>query len=277
MSDRRVARRGPRILIAGIMIASIAVPALDISARAQGDLNCDDFSTQEEAQAELDRTYPEDPNRLDSDEDGIACETQFDLDDSAPVNDRVRGGDNDAPSPTADTSDPLDGPVADPSPVVDSSSGPPPAPVPDRLSLLPADILAQVSNCTVVAVSRRGVAAAGCPGIGSLTFRIPDDAPPLSPTVVITPGAALATPRQPGASRQVDAAQAAQVAVSTRRDGQGDEDARSTSHWQHAHGGETALEVKTDDRGRSEGKRRKTRNRNAEETSQERSRASADG
>lgn len=277
MSDRWIARRGPRILVAGIMFALIAVPTLDISARAQGDLNCDDFTSQEEAQAELDRTYPEDPNRLDSDEDGIACETQFGLDDIASVNDRVRGGDNDAPIPTADTSDPLDGPVADPSPVVDSSSGPPPAPVPDRLSLLPADILAQVSNCTVVAVSRRGVAAAGCPGIGSMTFRIPDDAPPLSPTVVIAPGAALAAPRQPGASRQVNAAQAAHVALSTRRDGQGDEDGSSTSHRQHARGGETALEVKSDHRGRSEGKRRKSRNRNAEEISQESRRASADG
>jgi micrococcal nuclease len=40
-----------------------------------GDLDCSDFSTQEEAQAVLDRD-PSDPNRLDgTDNDGIACES----------------------------------------------------------------------------------------------------------------------------------------------------------------------------------------------------------
>ena len=36
-------------------------------------VDCDDFATQPEAQAELDRD-PTDPNRLDGDGDGVACE-----------------------------------------------------------------------------------------------------------------------------------------------------------------------------------------------------------
>ena len=38
------------------------------------DLNCADFATQQEAQAELER-HPSDPNNLDADGDGVACET----------------------------------------------------------------------------------------------------------------------------------------------------------------------------------------------------------
>jgi hypothetical protein len=38
-----------------------------------GDLDCADFATQEEAQAELEKD-PSDPNRLDADDDGKACE-----------------------------------------------------------------------------------------------------------------------------------------------------------------------------------------------------------
>jgi hypothetical protein len=45
------------------------------SAPSGGDLNCDDFATQEDAQAELDAD-PSDPNGLDGyDDDGIACES----------------------------------------------------------------------------------------------------------------------------------------------------------------------------------------------------------
>ena len=40
---------------------------------ASGDLDCADFASQEEAQAEFDED-PDDPNRLDEDDDGIACE-----------------------------------------------------------------------------------------------------------------------------------------------------------------------------------------------------------
>ena len=43
------------------------------SARAQNDLDCSDFDFQEDAQAELDKDRS-DPNNLDADNDGIACE-----------------------------------------------------------------------------------------------------------------------------------------------------------------------------------------------------------
>jgi hypothetical protein len=42
-------------------------------ALAQDQYDCADFSSQEEAQAELDRD-PSDPSNLDADNDGIACE-----------------------------------------------------------------------------------------------------------------------------------------------------------------------------------------------------------
>jgi hypothetical protein len=52
------------------MLCLLAIPAA-----AQDDLNCDleDFDSQAAAQAELERD-PSDPNRLDADDDGIACE-----------------------------------------------------------------------------------------------------------------------------------------------------------------------------------------------------------
>ena len=50
-------------------------PSADPSASsaADGDLNCDDFASQAEAQAQLE-TDPGDPNDLDEDNNGIACE-----------------------------------------------------------------------------------------------------------------------------------------------------------------------------------------------------------
>ena len=55
---------------------------------SQGDLDCADFATQPEAQATLDAD-PTDPNGLDADDDGIACEepgtTEDQYDDGAAV------------------------------------------------------------------------------------------------------------------------------------------------------------------------------------------------
>jgi len=65
----------PRVKIAAfavVIATALGVGVLVPAAGAQ-DLNCDDFATQEDAQAVLDGT-PGDPNGLDSDEDGIACE-----------------------------------------------------------------------------------------------------------------------------------------------------------------------------------------------------------
>lgn len=52
-----------------VVLLVLAAPAF-----AQADLDCDDFATQAEAQAELDRD-PSDPHGLDSDGDGVACES----------------------------------------------------------------------------------------------------------------------------------------------------------------------------------------------------------
>src|SRR5919107_810226 len=53
------------------MFVCIAVSAH--KAEAQNIFNCSSFATQEEAQAEFNRD-PSDPNNLDGDNDGIACE-----------------------------------------------------------------------------------------------------------------------------------------------------------------------------------------------------------
>ena len=51
---------------------------------AHADLNCSDFPSQAAAQAEL-RRDPSDPNRLDADRDGIACESNRAPRDTTPV------------------------------------------------------------------------------------------------------------------------------------------------------------------------------------------------
>ncbi len=55
----------------------------------QGDMDCADFASQAEAQAALDAD-PSDPNGLDADDDGIACETP--ADDGATDDGTVTGG-----------------------------------------------------------------------------------------------------------------------------------------------------------------------------------------
>ncbi|GAB3139081.1 excalibur calcium-binding domain-containing protein [Amycolatopsis stemonae] len=65
-----------RALTTAAAVAGIALlgPVPFASAQTAGDLDCSDFHYQEEAQAVLDAT-PGDPNNLDSDHDGIACES----------------------------------------------------------------------------------------------------------------------------------------------------------------------------------------------------------
>jgi hypothetical protein len=43
--------------------------------RRAGDMNCSDFHSQGDAQAEV-RSDPSDPNKLDTDKDGFACESK---------------------------------------------------------------------------------------------------------------------------------------------------------------------------------------------------------
>jgi hypothetical protein len=182
MSRLRIQRAGLSIL-ALVMLGGV-------DAHAQADLNCDDFATQFDAQMSLNSTYPDDPNRLDADGDWIACENYFGLSaaDEARVipADRVSGAA--PPTPT---------PVSEPTrtPVVDEPASPQ-APVPTTASVStridpPADLMAQVEACEVVTVSSRSIAAAGCPGVGSIVLRPPAGTPRMRSQVIIRPGAAL--------------------------------------------------------------------------------------
>ena len=56
-----------------LVLALAAVALIGGPAAAQDTMNCDDFTYQEEAQAVLDAD-PTDPNNLDDDDDGLACE-----------------------------------------------------------------------------------------------------------------------------------------------------------------------------------------------------------
>ena len=55
-------------------VAMVVTLVLAPAAMAQQDLDCSDFATQEEAQAVFNQDTS-DPNRLDADNDNIACET----------------------------------------------------------------------------------------------------------------------------------------------------------------------------------------------------------
>ena len=79
-------------LAAAAVAASVALAA-PASAGTE-DRDCPDFSSQAEAQAAFD-AVPGDPERLDRDNDGIACESQFGEPDS--------DSDSDSPPPEEDT------------------------------------------------------------------------------------------------------------------------------------------------------------------------------
>lgn len=171
-----------------------------VNAGAQADLNCEDFATQPEAQASLNRSYPDDPNRLDADKDWIACEDHFELTDAEAARvvpaDRVNRADQPTPEPepASAADDSASAPTASAAPVGVSTRIEP-----------PADLMAQVASCEVVAVSSRSIAAAGCPGVGSIVLRPPAGTPRMRSQVIIRPGAALAAAHE----RTVTAAQTA--------------------------------------------------------------------
>ncbi len=56
-----------------LAITTLTLAMTTVSPAHAVDLDCADFATQAEAQAELDAD-PSDPNGLDADDDGIACE-----------------------------------------------------------------------------------------------------------------------------------------------------------------------------------------------------------
>lgn len=86
--------------IVSVMFFSLLVLSFGATAAfAQEDLDCADFATQEEAQAEYDAD-PSDPHGLDADDDGVACE---DLMPGGVEDDDVTGADDDVLADTGAT------------------------------------------------------------------------------------------------------------------------------------------------------------------------------
>ena len=56
--------------LGGILLGAFAMPSL-----ALADMDCKDFGSQEEAQSYFEANGPGDPDGLDRDNDGIACES----------------------------------------------------------------------------------------------------------------------------------------------------------------------------------------------------------
>ena len=67
-----VTKRILTAILAIVLLVTVAISNTSVSAKQTGDLDCEDFQTQEEAQAVLDAD-PSDPNNLDPNGDGIAC------------------------------------------------------------------------------------------------------------------------------------------------------------------------------------------------------------
>ncbi|MFT4041033.1 MAG: hypothetical protein QM692_22825 [Thermomicrobiales bacterium] len=214
--------------------AGFAAPG---SLHAQQDLNCEDFGSQADAQASLNSTYPDDPNRLDADHDWVACENYFKLSDADEArvipSDVVNGGANGADqAPTgADSGNqnqnqnqgqnqsppPQDQPT--PAPVAPAPSPETPAPVATTIGVNsrvdpPADLMAQVADCEVVTVSTRSIAGAGCPGRGVVILHPPAGTPRMRSSVTIRPGAMFAA-----APRSASAAQEAVASDNSERAG----------------------------------------------------------
>ena len=99
-----------RIRIIAVTIAVAALTTLPLAgvAQAQPDRDCPDFATQQEAQAAFD-SRPGDPERLDGDDDGYACESRFgEPSGSAPSGSAPSGSGRDSGSrggPAADSGD----------------------------------------------------------------------------------------------------------------------------------------------------------------------------
>jgi hypothetical protein len=98
-------RRIPLLLAVAVVLALTAAPAAFAQANDQ---NCADFASQAEAQAHLEAD-PSDPDNLDADDDGQACESfDFGASDGGPRHNRTRG--TRCPSPVRATPSSRSGP-----------------------------------------------------------------------------------------------------------------------------------------------------------------------
>jgi hypothetical protein len=185
-----------------VVLASVVVSPRRAAAQMEFDFNgdgsvtCADFEDEfpdtftDEATEAL-RQYPDDLSNLnrDSEDDDIACEGQ-------PASGEPESGRPESESPPAQTPVP-ESPA--PAPVAAA-----PAPSSAEAADLPADVMARVEGCAVIAISPHDVVGAGCPGVGVVTYRVPDGAPLLEGTVIMNPGAAQAA--EAGPTREATAA-----------------------------------------------------------------------
>lgn len=178
----------PRLVLRTSLSLLVLVMLAGAKVSAQDELNCGDFKNQPEAQASLNDSYPDDPNRLDADKDWIACEDFFKLTDEEAARvvpaDKVNSASQSTPEPTSAPAADDAAPTATALPTATAGTSARVDP--------PADLMAQVASCEVVAVSSRSIAAAGCPGVGSIVLRPPAGTPRMRSQVIIRPGAALA-------------------------------------------------------------------------------------
>lgn len=183
---------------AGGLLLTLLLVAPGHAVLAQDDVNCGSFASQSEAQNSLNQSYPNDPDQLDGDGDWIACEDYFNLTEKEAK--RVIPADKVNQGTAANSADPLDGPP--PSTVTPPPASEAPAPTSAAVDV-PAEIMAKVEKCAVITVSTRSVAAAGCPGVGTIIERLPAGSPRMRPGVIIHPGAALAPAERPSTPRSI--------------------------------------------------------------------------
>jgi Excalibur calcium-binding domain len=132
-----------RTVVASVVVAVAATLPLAGMASAQaGDRDCPDFATQAEAQQALD-SRAGDPERLDRDKDGIACETEFAGDPAAAPSESGRPAATPAPAATGQV-------TVVPKGAVDTGDG---------TSTGPSMLLALAGAATVGAASVGGIAA----------------------------------------------------------------------------------------------------------------------
>jgi len=113
-----------RLIVLALFALFVPTFGMVTSVGAQG-LNCGVFATQEEAQAVL-NADPSDPNGLDPDFDGVACESTGIVDEPAPPPDPTE-----APAPAPDPTEapaPAPDPTQAPAPAPDPTQAPAPAP-----------------------------------------------------------------------------------------------------------------------------------------------------
>lgn len=98
-----------------VLAVATTLPLAGTASAQTGDRDCEDFPTQQEAQAALDAEEG-DPERLDADDDGEACETFFDESDANGSDDDGEDGDDDGQVTTVPRGgvDTGDGTSADP-------------------------------------------------------------------------------------------------------------------------------------------------------------------